>query len=423
MSLYLPSMDEIHTVAQSRGEDSDAPNLWRGLVGAWPLQEGAGTRAWDVSGERNHGTHVNGPTHVVGRMGRALGFDGVGVEVAISDDAIYRFNVGDQITLHAWVNIKEFNSAYGGRGEIVGKSNDSSGFGLHVTHTSPTGRVRFGIRETPLGTSHFVQDTSPAVGVWIHYAGVYDGKQHQMLLYKNGRLISEKAAELATMEHSSAHMNIGGRGGVDGAQGRFVGKIGIVGIQNNALTPLEIQTLYRDPWAQYRVKRRDWVFGATLETIIDCTLGTVAIQGRGATVLQGTDISCSRGEVVAEGHNTDVQQGATIDCTLGSVAASPHNAAVHQGTTISTGTGAVAVTPHNAAVAQGTSILCGLGQAVLAAHRASVASTATVKCTAGSITLAGHPTVIDLRWPDVWTPDARGRTWTPKARERVWTPK
>jgi len=42
MSIYIPSFSEISAVAQGRGGDSQAPGLWRGLVGAWPLQEPRG---------------------------------------------------------------------------------------------------------------------------------------------------------------------------------------------------------------------------------------------------------------------------------------------------------------------------------------------------------------------------------------------
>ena len=65
--------------AESHGDLSDAPHLWRGLAGAWPMQEGGGVKAFDVSGYGNHGTLTNmdpATDWVVTEKGRALDFDG-----------------------------------------------------------------------------------------------------------------------------------------------------------------------------------------------------------------------------------------------------------------------------------------------------------------------------------------------------------
>lgn len=47
-----------------------------GLVGYWPMNEGAGTQIDDASGNKNVGT-LNGPSWVIGKLRNALSFDGV----------------------------------------------------------------------------------------------------------------------------------------------------------------------------------------------------------------------------------------------------------------------------------------------------------------------------------------------------------
>lgn len=84
MSIRLPSFSEIQQVARTRGRNSEAPQLWDGLVGAWPMQEGAGDTIYDVSGNRAHGTLYNTPTWTATDRGRAIQFDGSTVLRAIS---------------------------------------------------------------------------------------------------------------------------------------------------------------------------------------------------------------------------------------------------------------------------------------------------------------------------------------------------
>ena len=53
--------------------------LTNGLVGSWSFDgpDMAGVTAYDRSGNANNGTLTNGPVRAVGRIGQALGFDGV----------------------------------------------------------------------------------------------------------------------------------------------------------------------------------------------------------------------------------------------------------------------------------------------------------------------------------------------------------
>lgn len=72
------------------------PNQWHGLVGAWPLWDGAGLTAEDVAGV-NHVTLTNGPTwnSLVERNG--LRFDGI-------DDYVAGPTLDCPLSMTAWVS-------------------------------------------------------------------------------------------------------------------------------------------------------------------------------------------------------------------------------------------------------------------------------------------------------------------------------
>jgi len=81
-----------------------------GLVGAWPLWDGGGDKAMDVSGNGNVGTLTSmdpATDWVVGEMGRCLDFDGVSDRVNITNP----LGVLAQGTVMMWVNNTSFGNA------------------------------------------------------------------------------------------------------------------------------------------------------------------------------------------------------------------------------------------------------------------------------------------------------------------------
>ena len=92
-----------------------------GLVGYWPLDEGGGASAVDVSGNGSDGTLNGGPGWVAGKFGTVLEFDGADDHVDLGNSTILDFGISD-FAVSAWVNI----SAAGGE-TIVGKGGDDGG--------------------------------------------------------------------------------------------------------------------------------------------------------------------------------------------------------------------------------------------------------------------------------------------------------
>lgn len=247
-ALYVPSQSEILEVAQGRGALSDAPHLWRGLVGAWPLQEGGGNKAWDVSGYRNHGTLTNmdpATDWVVTEKGRALDFDGSNDHILCAAPIN---PVNDHISIVAWILVNNLTSAM----TIAGQAGagTTSGCSLSFRGDATGDPLRFTIYGDSDNNS---SATGVLAGVWNHVGVAYD--KISIRFYVNGNLLNTTAKTssitLATYQASISALNYNGS-----IVNNLAGKITGCHAFGRALTPSEIQQLYSDPWAMYRMRRR-----------------------------------------------------------------------------------------------------------------------------------------------------------------------
>ena len=71
----MPSPVTFNTAAR-RASESEYPEQWNGLVGAWPLIEGGGATAFDFSGNGCSGSLVGGASWTIGSRGTELLFNG-----------------------------------------------------------------------------------------------------------------------------------------------------------------------------------------------------------------------------------------------------------------------------------------------------------------------------------------------------------
>jgi len=88
--------------------------LARGLVGYWLMNEGAGNKVFDLSGNGNTGSLVADTHFVPGKFGLALDFDGKGDYVALSNTIPAQAG-----TIVAWIKVdKEDNCSVAGIGGV-----------------------------------------------------------------------------------------------------------------------------------------------------------------------------------------------------------------------------------------------------------------------------------------------------------------
>jgi len=239
--LYKPSLAQI-----SGGGHRGHPR-YRGCMGHWMCNEGAGLNAYDVSGNGWTGVLTGGPTWDVGQFGGAINFDGTNDYVTIPDRP---FPI-QELTVSVWVNEAENGviqpyvtkwslSAGAQRSFELLRSTDNKYY-LSVTATS-TGDVWFG------STAAFTTDT---IGVWHHIVGVWRGATPQIqLIYRDGAPLpgTVTGSTPATMFDSTTPVYLGSENLGD----FYKGKLDDVRIYNRALDAQEIQSLYRDPFLEFR---------------------------------------------------------------------------------------------------------------------------------------------------------------------------
>jgi hypothetical protein len=146
----------------------------------YPLDEGAGTRAGDESGNYRTGTGTGGASWAPGTVGTgALLLDGVDDAVTTSTPAVRTdtsFTVSARVVLGA---------ANGSTQTVVSQDGpNASGFALQYQPNGSSGR--WVMRVAPSDGAVPITATStaaPVPGQWVFVAGVYDATQRQVRLY------------------------------------------------------------------------------------------------------------------------------------------------------------------------------------------------------------------------------------------------
>jgi len=205
---------------------SIASNASAELVAHWPLDEGSGTTAYDISGNGLDGTLQGDPQWVAGKIGGALEFDGNGDYIDCGNDPI--FDITEQITLTVWVNANDManseNNMWLGKGDNA----------YAIKHQ--TGNyLEFFVFDGDWHSTQYTTNLESLNGDWHHMAGTFDGTE--LKFYLDGQLEITLAFE-GTIGTAAHPVTIG-----ENSQeaGRFFdGMLDDLRIYNHALTELEI---------------------------------------------------------------------------------------------------------------------------------------------------------------------------------------
>lgn len=199
-----------------------------GLVGWWKFDETEGSTAKDSSGS-NHDGILNGDAKwAKGKIGGAVELDGDGDFVKIADKAA--FDIGGQVTVSCWVNIRSVPHDYTA---IVTKGDNS-------WRLSTAGRQRK-FHTSVNDWNQLTVDGSMMVNTneWHHVATVYNNKE--VRLYVDGRLDASRPWEGGIAKNNFDVM-IGENAQQSGRS--FDGLIDDVRIYNYALEENDIMALY-----------------------------------------------------------------------------------------------------------------------------------------------------------------------------------
>ena len=210
-----------------------------------PMNEGTGDKIYDYTGNGNHGTLTNmspATDWVPGKDGVALDFDGSNDHIEIANAP--SLNPTSQITISVWVKFAAFNSY----GMFISKNYASQ---YAVMNYDTTGRIRFDLWPWfSYSGSHgmFLTDSGDAVSLdtWYLIVCTFDGANARV--YIDGVLKKTSTAVSGSIATTANDLWLGQN--VSNSN-PFSGQISCVGISDRALSAVEVQQLYSQPWSMF----------------------------------------------------------------------------------------------------------------------------------------------------------------------------
>ena len=209
-----------------------------GLVGYYPLNEGTGTIAHDMSGSGHDGTLYNGVTWI------APGYQGGGVNDNGTTDSRIQLGTWNpaegtgQLSLAMWIRWAGGGGTYQG---LLGKRNTWPGTTMFQFQVRPENGGTFRLETGSYAIVSPNNTLNPLVHTWAHVAATFDGTTAR--LYLNGKQVASGAFAF-TMAGTGSLMGIGsvtgGGAGYDGNGQTFLGDMDEVGIFNRALSAEEV---------------------------------------------------------------------------------------------------------------------------------------------------------------------------------------
>jgi len=154
------SDSEVNQVSQIRNKRSTTNDLYKGLVGYWPLDS---LEALDSSAYSNHGTDQGNSTETTGQVGNALEFNGTGEGVTIPDSSVLK---QDNFTMMAWVKTNDTTTTQ----QIYRAAGSGLNYGFALA-VLDSGNLQFAVsgQNNTKTVQSSLNDTD-----WHHVAGVVD---------------------------------------------------------------------------------------------------------------------------------------------------------------------------------------------------------------------------------------------------------
>ena len=228
--------------------ESENPNLWDGLVGAWMPSLGVtGETLRDVSGNGNHGTLTNmdaASDWVATSKGLALDFDGSNDFVDTGIDPSF-----DALTISCWF---QYSNTY----LRVALGRYTEWYNPGVFRITANGIIGLGDQAPSGGYGEMLPSSSLtfSTGQWVNTVFTYDGKTYRS--YHQGIAGGTLNRTHTFASSGSQNIWIGRRTSVPTYANYFLGNITNTSIYNRALSPTEIKQLYVDSLAPFRRKQR-----------------------------------------------------------------------------------------------------------------------------------------------------------------------
>jgi hypothetical protein len=210
-----------------------------GLVGDWPLNEGAGIHVADISGFGNNGVLSGGATWVASGSGSALSFDGLTGKVKVPNSR--SLEPASAVTVSAWVR---HAGSPGDYRYIVAKGATGCIAASYGLYTGPNGGLEFYVSKSR-GMA-YARSPDDGLGVWDGnwhlVVGTFDGTS--IRLFVDGTEVGSGTAFRGSLEYmlpDSNDLYIGDYTGCE--EHEFLGVIDDVRVWDRALTSQQIRSL------------------------------------------------------------------------------------------------------------------------------------------------------------------------------------
>jgi hypothetical protein len=222
------------------------------LVAYWPLDEGTGGVAVDLSGNGHTGFLTNGPTWTADP---AVEFDGVNDYIGTGT-----FDVpGSALTLVAWVWADGFDHCSSRDCRILSKATSTAEadhyFMMSAIANGDETRLRFRLKTDGSTSTLIASSGDLPTGQWVQVAAVYDGLT--MELFLDGASIGSTSKSGALNTNGAVPVWIGGNP-TEASSKPWDGRIDDVRIFERALTAAELNFLPR--------ASVDWIHGDGFES-------------------------------------------------------------------------------------------------------------------------------------------------------------
>jgi len=223
--------------------------LNQGLVGCWAFNEQGGNKAFDLSGNGNHGTLI-GATWTPSKFGGGLAFDGLNDYV--NRDAVI---TGTPVTISAWVKTNDLNNE---RRIVTINDGGTSANVLSILIDSHTNKLQVQHYDTS-GDGAF-STVAMSINTWHHVVGVF-ASDSSRIAYLDG-VAGNPDTESQNAMTGLDTTDIGTLYWSGGRIQFWSGSIDSVRIYNRALSATEVKQLYRNHFGTFQQPCEAWLYAA-----------------------------------------------------------------------------------------------------------------------------------------------------------------
>ena len=221
--------------------------ILHGCVGWWPLNDGAGSKAKDLSGYGNDGTQSGGVSWTADDKGVSASFDGVDDRFDLTSIGSMDFSSSD-FTVSLWIYVDSISDPE----YLWVKQTSGNSFSCIFWVVTAT-RLQLIHQGSTRGCTTDYAIAPSLVGGWNHLVASVSSPSSLLAsnhaVYLNGELLTPNASVngAGTITESSGTLSLAGR--ISDNLRQLSGDYQNVRVYDRALSASEVSRLYTEPWA------------------------------------------------------------------------------------------------------------------------------------------------------------------------------